>query len=145
LNEAARKLDFKVVALAANTSADVADAALALTSQRIDVICQIPGNLTAAAFPSIAAAANKAKLPIFAFQSSQARYGAAVVLARDYGDAGREAGLLAARVMRGENPAKIPFIPYSKTKLVVNTKAARQLGLTIPPAIIKKADEVIGQ
>ena len=145
LNEAARKLDFKVVAVAANTSADVADAALALTSQRIDVICQIPGNLTAAAFPSIAAAANKAKLPIFAFQSSQGRYGAAVVLARDYGDAGREAGLLAARVMRGENPGKIPFIPYSKTKLVINTKAARQVGLTIPPAIIKKAEEVIGQ
>ena len=139
LNEAARKLDFKVVALAANTSADVADAALALTSQRIDVICQIPGNLTAAAFPSIAAAANKAKLPIFAFQSSQARYGAAVVLARDYGDAGREAGLLAARVMRGENPAKIPFIPYSKTKLVLNTKAARHIGLTLPPAVVKKA------
>ncbi|HET9549842.1 MAG TPA: ABC transporter substrate binding protein, partial [Candidatus Binatia bacterium] len=145
LNEAARKLDFKVVAVAANTSADVADAALALTSQRIDVICQIPGNLTAAAFPSIAAAANKAKLPIFAFQSSQARYGAAVVLARDYGDAGREAGLLAARVMRGENPGKIPFIPYSKTKLVVNTKAARHIGLTIPPSLVKKADEVIGQ
>src|SRR5690242_1166455 len=143
LNEAARKLNFKVVALAANTSADVADAALALTSQRIDVICQIPGNLTAAAFPSIAAAANKAKLPIFAFQSSQARYGAAVVLARDYGDAGREAGLLAARVMRGENPAKIPFIPYNKTKLVINTKAARHIGLTIPPAVVKKAEEVI--
>jgi ABC-type uncharacterized transport system substrate-binding protein len=145
LNEAARKLNFKVVALAANTSADVADAALALTSQRIDVICQIPGNLTAAAFPSIAAAANKARLPIFAFQSSQARYGAAVVLARDYGDAGREAGLLAARVMRGENPAKIPFIPFSKTKLVINTKAARQTGLTIPPAVVKKAEEVISQ
>jgi ABC-type uncharacterized transport system substrate-binding protein len=145
LNEAARKLNFKVVALAANTSADVADAALALTSQRIDVICQLPGNLTAAAFPSIAVAANKAKLPIFAFQSSQARYGAAVVLARDYGDAGREAGLLAARVMRGENPAKIPFIPYNKTKLVINTKAARHIGLTIPPALVKKAEEVISQ
>ena len=145
LNEATRKLNFKLVALAANTSADVADAALALTSQRIDVICQIPGNLTAAAFPSIATAANKAKLPIFAFQSSQARYGAAVVLARDYGDAGREAGLLAARVMRGENPGKIPFVPFSKTKLVINTKAARHIGLTIPPAIAKKAEEVISQ
>jgi ABC-type uncharacterized transport system substrate-binding protein len=145
MNEAARKLGLKVVALAANTSADVADAALALTSQRIDVICQLPGNLTAAAFPSIVAAANKAKLPIFAFQTIQARQGAAVVLARDYDEAGREAGLLAARVMRGENPGKIPFIPYSKTKLLVNTKAARHIGLTIPPALIKKAEEVLGQ
>src|SRR5262245_11856981 len=145
LNEAARKFNFKVVAMAANTSADVADAALALTSQRIDVICQIPGNLTGAAFPSIVAAANKAKLPIFAFQTIQVRNGAVVALARDYGDAGRESGLLAARVMRGENPAKIPFIPYSKTKLVVNTKAARHIGLTIPPAVVNKAEEVISQ
>ena len=145
MNEAARKRDFNVVAMAAHKSADVADAALALTSQRIDVICQIPGNLTGAAFPSIVAAATKAKLPIFAFQTIQARNGAVVALARDYDDTGREAGLLAARVMRGENPATIPFIPYSKTKLVVNTKAARHIGLTIPPAIVKKAEEVIGQ
>jgi putative tryptophan/tyrosine transport system substrate-binding protein len=52
---------------------------------------------------------------------------------------------LAARVMRGENPGKIPFIPYSKTKLIVNTKAARHIGLTIPSALVKKAEEVIGQ
>jgi ABC-type uncharacterized transport system substrate-binding protein len=47
--------------------------------------------------------------------------------------------------MRGENPAKIPLIPYNKTKLVINTKAARHIGLTIPPAVVKKAEEVINQ
>jgi ABC-type uncharacterized transport system substrate-binding protein len=54
--------------------------------------------LTASAFPSIAQAARRTKLPIFAFQSSQARSGAAVVLARDYKDGGREAGLMATAV-----------------------------------------------
>jgi ABC-type uncharacterized transport system substrate-binding protein len=140
----ARKVGIDLVTVAANTSVEVADAALSLCSQPIDAICQIPGNLTAASFPSIAQAAQRARLPIFAFQSSQARSGAMIVLARDYGEAGRESGLLAARVMRGENPASIPFQRVQKTKLVVNLEAARSYGLTLPSALIQRADEVIG-
>lgn len=145
LTEEARKVGIDIVAVAANTSIEVADAALSLCSQQIDAVCQIPGNLTAASFPSIAQAAQRAKLPIFAFQSSQARSGAMIVLARDYGEAGRESGLIAARVIRGENPASIPFQRVQKTKLVVNLEAARSYGLTLPPALIQRADEVIGQ
>ena len=145
LVEAARKVGIEVVAVAASTSAEVPDAALSLCSRRIDALSQIPGNLTASAFPSIAQAARRAKLPVFAFQSSQARAGAAVVLARDYGDGGRESGLLAARVMRGESPATIPFQLVSRTKLIVNLEAARGAGLTLPPALVKRAEEVIGQ
>ncbi|MBI3329159.1 MAG: hypothetical protein HYZ81_20950, partial [Nitrospinae bacterium] len=135
----------EVVAVAASTSAEVADAALALCSSQIDAVCQIPGHLTASSFPSIAQAARRVRLPIFAFQSSQARAGATVVLARDYGDGGREAGLIAARVMRGESPASIPFQLVSKTRLIVNVEAARSSGLTLPAALIARADEVIGQ
>jgi ABC-type uncharacterized transport system substrate-binding protein len=145
LAEEARKVGIDIITVAANTSVEVADAALSLCSRPIDAVCQIPGNLTAASFPSLAQAAQRAKLPIFAFQSSQARAGSLVVLARDYGEAGRESGLIAARVMRGENPAAIPFQRVQKTKLVVNLAAARGYGLTLPPALIQRADEVIGQ
>ena len=143
MTEEARKVGIEIVTVAANTSVEVPDAALALCSSRIDAVCQIPGNLTAAAFPSIAHAAQRTKLPIFAFQSSQAHAGAMVVLARDYAEAGREAGLIAARVMRGESPASIPFESVKKTKLVVNLAAARGRGLTLPPALIQRAEEVI--
>jgi ABC-type uncharacterized transport system substrate-binding protein len=145
LAEEARKVGIDIITVAANTSVEVADAALSLCSRPIDAVCQIPGNLTAASFPSLAQAAQRARLPIFAFQSSQARAGAMVVLARDYGEAGRESGLIAARVMRGENPASIPFQRVQKTKLIVNLAAARGYGLTLPPALIQRADEVIGQ
>ena len=47
--------------------------------------------------------------------------------------------------MRGENPATIPFRVYDKNKLMVNVKAARDIELVLPPALIKKAKEVIGQ
>ncbi|HLA87785.1 MAG TPA: ABC transporter substrate binding protein, partial [Anaerolineales bacterium] len=70
---------------------------------------------------------------------------AAVVLARDYFDGGRESGFIAARVMRGENPANIPFQPFTKTKLIVNLEAARATGLKIPFPLLQKAGEVIGQ
>ncbi|MGH7799835.1 MAG: ABC transporter substrate-binding protein [Thermodesulfobacteriota bacterium] len=145
LVEAARKVGIEVAAVAANTSAEVADAALALCSRKIDAVCQIPGNLTASSFPSIAQAAHRARLPIFAFQSSQARGGAAVVLARDYYYAGREAAFIAARVMRGENPALIPFYPFTETKLIVNLEAAKASSLRIPNSLVKQADEVIGK
>jgi ABC-type uncharacterized transport system substrate-binding protein len=145
LTEEARKVGINIVTVAANTSGEVPDAALSLCSQPIDALCQIPGNLTAASFPSIIQAAKRTKLPIFAFQSSQARSGALLVLARDYGDGGREAGLMAARIMRGENPASIPFERVKRTKLIVNLEAARAHKLTLRPALIQQADEVIGQ
>jgi putative ABC transport system substrate-binding protein len=73
----------------------------------------------------------------------QAHQGAAVVLARDYQDAGRLSGLMAARIMRGENPAKIPFEKVSRTRLIINPAAAEAAGLKLPADFVKTADEVI--
>lgn len=141
--EAARKLGIEMVTVPANTSAEVSDAAHALLSRRIDAICQIAGNLTAASFPSIAQAARRAKIPVFAFQSNQAYEGASVVVARDYYDGGREAALLAARVMRGESPAGIPFEPLRTTRLFVNLKWAKACGLKIPESLRARAAKII--
>ena len=55
------------------------------------------------------------------------------------------AALLAARVMRGERPAAIPFQQVSKTRLFVNLTAAREANLTIPPEIVSRADAVVGE
>jgi ABC-type uncharacterized transport system substrate-binding protein len=145
LEEAAREAGLELVAMGVNTSSEVSDAALALMSKGIDALCQIPGNLTAASFAGIADAARRARAPVFAFQQVQAREGAVVTLARDYYDAGREAALMAARVMRGEPIASMPFQPFSKTKLLINPQAGRAVGLTVPPSILAKAAEVIGE
>jgi ABC-type uncharacterized transport system substrate-binding protein len=144
LQEETARSGIELIAVPANTSSDVPDAALALASRRPDAICQIPGNLTAAAFPSIAQAAARARLPVFAFQTSQLRAGASLVVGRDYHDSGRQAASLAARIMRGERPASMPFQPVTRTRLMVNLEAARRLGLTIPQAILTQA-EVVGR
>jgi ABC-type uncharacterized transport system substrate-binding protein len=145
MERAVRDAGMELKAIAANSAAEVQEAALALVANRVDAICQLPGNLTAAAFPSIAQAARRSRVPMFVFQSSQARAGALVAVARDYYESGRESGKVAARVMRGESPASIPFVGFSGTKLLVNPGAAREAGLTIPPAIVARADEVIGR
>ena len=140
--EAARRAGFELVTVAANTTSDVPDAALSLSTRRIDAICQLPGNLTASAFPTIAEAARRARLPLFGFQTSAALAGAPLVVARDYRDAGAAAALLAARIMRGESPASIPFEPARETKLIANEEAARAIGLRIPSSVLAHARRV---
>jgi ABC-type uncharacterized transport system substrate-binding protein len=140
----ARKAGIEFVTVAANTASEVTDAALSLASRKIDAICQLPGNLTASAFPTIAEAARRARLPLFGFQTSAAEAGAHLVVARDYRDAGAAAALVAVRIMRGESPASIPFEPARETRLVVNKEAARIIGLHIPPSVLARAERVIG-
>jgi putative ABC transport system substrate-binding protein len=144
LAAAASKAGIELDAVGASTSSDVADAALALCARRPDAVVQISDNLTGITFTGIAQAAQRAHLPIFSFNSAQAKQGASVVLARDFYDGGREAALIAARVMRGESATSIPFAPTKKTRLLINAKMARTAGLTIPPAVLKRA-EVIEQ
>jgi len=145
LAAATRRAGFELVSVPANTSPEVADATLALVSRGIDAICQIPGNLTAAAFPNVAQVARRARVPVFAFQSAQAQAGAVLVLARDYRDGGRLAALLAARVMRGERPAALPFQQVTKTRMFINLTAARDANVTIPSDIVSRADHVVGK
>src|SRR6185436_653625 len=103
-----------------NTASDLSEGAAALCSRRIDAIVQVGDNLTAAGFVSIGRAAQRAKLPLFSFNGPTIKQGAAVVVSRDFYDAGLEAMEVAARVMRGESPAHIPFSPIKKTRTIVH-------------------------
>ena len=141
--EAAKKAGLELIPVPVNGSSEVSDAALSLVSRKLDAICQIAGNLTASSFPSIAEVARRSKIPVFAFQTNQAEQGAVIVVARDYYDGGRESALLAARVMRGENPAAIPFQPLKTTRLLINIKAARACGLKIPSDLLSRAARLI--
>jgi ABC-type uncharacterized transport system substrate-binding protein len=144
LDVAAKRAGFEVVYVPAETATDVPDASAALMSRDIDAVLQIPGNLTASAFGSLSEAARRAHVPVFAFQKSQALGGAMVVVARDYRDSGRHAAKLAARIIRGENATNIPLEDFGKTNLIVNLDAARALDITLPPALVQSAKEVIG-
>jgi putative tryptophan/tyrosine transport system substrate-binding protein len=61
----------------------------------------------------------------------------------DYPAIMRRAGAIAAQILRGANPAEIPFEQATKLELVVSLKAARRLGVEVPPAVRLAADQVI--
>jgi putative ABC transport system substrate-binding protein len=61
----------------------------------------------------------------------------------DPADIWRQAGIYAARILTGEKAGDLPVVEPDKYRLLVNLKTAKTLGLTVPPAFLAGADEVI--
>ena len=145
LVELANRQGIEVMQLAVNSITEVPDAAASLFSRDLDAVVQVASNLTTSSFASLSRAADSAHIPLFGGLSGDLDNGAAVVLARDFHDAGLRAAALAVRIMNGESPAGIPFQPLDTTSLQVNLDAARTQHLQVPPALLARAQRVIGK
>jgi ABC-type uncharacterized transport system substrate-binding protein len=144
LVKAAEKAGMELISMSVSNSNEVAVAASSLAMRGIDAYCQISDSLCDTAFPGISRTAQNEKIPLFSFVTSLAvQQGAAIAVARDYRQGGRDLASLAVSFMQGASIRDIPIRYINKTIVTVNLKNAELCGLRIPDALLARADRVI--
>jgi len=143
LEKAARQAGFEFESVGITESGDISDAVTTLAGRHIDVLVQITDNLIASGFPALMSSARRSHLPVVTYSPTVADMGPMFIIARDYYDNGVESGQIAARVLRGESTADIPFLSVPKLNYVVNLKVAESYHVRIPQELVSKAGRVI--
>jgi ABC-type uncharacterized transport system substrate-binding protein len=91
----------------------------------------------------IATLALKHRLPMLSGETGSAEAGSLLYYGANIPDACRQLARFAHRILDGAKPADLPVEQPTKFELVVNLKTAKTLGLTIPPSVLLRADQVI--
>jgi putative tryptophan/tyrosine transport system substrate-binding protein len=91
----------------------------------------------------IVSLANRSRLPTIFGLRYYAEAGGLASYGVDNLDLYRRAGSYVDRILKGEKPSDLPVQQATKFQLVINLKTAKALGLTVPPALLAAADEVI--
>jgi putative ABC transport system substrate-binding protein len=96
-----------------------------------------------AAGQAIADLASKAKLPAVYGISGMSDLGGLIVYGPSLPDLWRRAATYVDKILKGAKPAELPVEQPTKFELVINLKTAKQIGLTMPPNVLARADRVI--
>jgi putative ABC transport system substrate-binding protein len=102
-----------------------------------------PEPLFADNLPRIADLATRNRLPGIFHLREFADAGGLVAYGVDRADLYRRAAIYVDKILKGAKPADLPIEQAAKFELVINLKTAKALGLTIPPSLLLRADQVI--
>ena len=121
------------------STSEVFQAAQVVSYRNVQALWITGDNTALQSFDAIVKAANSAKLPLIINDPEFTARGAVACVGLGWYEAGRAGGVLTARVLRGESPRNLPFEEVALKKVILNEDAARKLGLTFPPQIVKEA------
>lgn len=139
----AARAGVRFVTVACTSPGDIAAGIQALKANGAGGVVQIPSIMIGGAFPAVVKSTRQADMQLVA--TSTSNRGAPISIGLSFYANGYDMGLIMVRVLRGENPASIPFMHASKHMLIADLEAARAYGVTIPASVVAQADSVLGE
>jgi putative ABC transport system substrate-binding protein len=122
---------------------DFAPAFTAIVAERAEALLVLPDPLTSFHRQQTAAFAVKQRLPSMYAASYWVQAGGLLSYGTSFPEIWRRAGVYVDKILKGARPADLPIEQPTKFELVINLKAAKSIGLTIPPSLLARADQVI--
>jgi putative tryptophan/tyrosine transport system substrate-binding protein len=132
-----------ILALQAVTIGELDDAFARLVREKADALFVAPGVFFSARRVQLAILAARHNVPAVYSSRAAVEAGGLMSYGADLADAFRQVGVYTARILKGAKPADLPVLQSIKFELVINLSTARALGITIPPTLLARADEVI--
>ena len=115
----------------------------ALSKWRADGVLVLSGGIISAQRAQIAALAVKNRLPAIYHEPRYVEAGGLMSYGVNFADLDRRAATYVDKILKGAKPTDLPVEQPTKFELIINLKAAKQIGLTIPPNVLVRADKVI--
>jgi putative ABC transport system substrate-binding protein len=140
---AARSLGQQVRIAHVGTEQEFDAAFEAFAAQGVGALLIVPDALFTNGRKRLVMLAGRHRLPTIYWTSEFVEAGGLVSYGTDQKDAYRQIGIYTGRILKGELPSDLPVMQSTKFELVINLKTARELGLTVPPALLATANEVI--
>jgi putative ABC transport system substrate-binding protein len=140
---AARSLKVQLQVLEARAPSDFAGAFSAMTKERANGVIIFTSSMFYAERTRIAELAAQSRVPAIYSVREFAEAGGLMTYGINLHESFRRAATYVDKILKGAKPADLPVEQPTKFELVINLKTAKALGLTIPPSLLQRADEVI--
>jgi putative tryptophan/tyrosine transport system substrate-binding protein len=140
---AAVALGIQLQFVPATSPEDITGAFSLMTRERADALSVFPSPVLFAAYGRIAGIAAEKRLPTIYAAREGVEVGGLMSYGANLPNLARQTAVYVDKILKGAKPAQLPLQQPTKFELAINLKAARALGLTIPPSLLASADEVI--
>ena len=139
----ARALRVRLQTLEARVPREIDSAFAAMTREQAGALVVLVDAIFTNQVGQIAELAAKSRLPSIYGQREYTEAGGLMVYSSDPLDLETRAATFVDKILKGAKPADLPIEQPSKFELIINLKTAKALGLTIPPSLLARADQVI--